>query len=580
MKGGGCMAITKPTILCVDDQPEILNFLEAMLLPKAYEVIKAENGLEALEKLNEQRVDLVILDVKMPKMDGFEACRRIKEDDRYRNIPVVMITGITANKERIKGIEAGAEDFISKPFDPEEILARIKMLLKAKSIDKRRIGELFVDMGFINEEQLQKALTIAEEQNIKVGEALYTMGALDKDHIYWVLSNQMNMNYLELSPEMIDKELIIQFSIDTLEELLCLPLYETAEEIHFAISDPTDQQIVKKIKSLRPEKTVQLHLALPEKIMDILNLYKGKLLQPQICKPIQSEEEGVYPLPAKSIESQRSLQMDSDWSHLVDVLLSMSQGESYWFYRMSHECRLISRRGETSETVHEYPEEIYLLLKERLEEKMTSPTSGGEKQLFLEERSTRRQGAFKLWEGDFLNRDMTRIERIPAFSQKEFMMSHPKAPGLIKDLQQLFREHQRLLIGGRETLNVKQCCYSLLLETETPTHFPPPFFIEKEIELYFSKAAQLSAAHFDPVRLLTQFKGMPIPFLFYETESSEMPPEEKNLSQMLSGSFNNIILYVPFSTPEIMRKTLSGRDDWHRAGFKALFFSPCQLESI
>src|SRR4030042_4848642 len=149
-------------------------------------------------------------------------------------------------------------------------------------------------MGFINEEQLQKALRVAEEQNIKVGEALYSMGALDKDHIYWVLSNQINMNYLELSPEMIDKELIIQFSIDTLEELLCLPLYETMGEIHFAISDPTDHKSVRKIKSLKPEKTVQLHLALPDKIMDILNLFKGKCLQPQLYKPIQSEEKYVY----------------------------------------------------------------------------------------------------------------------------------------------------------------------------------------------------------------------------------------------------------------------------------------------
>jgi DNA-binding response OmpR family regulator len=574
------MATTIPRILCVDDQPEILNFLEAMLLLKGYEVIKAENGEEALEKLKEERVDLVILDVKMPKMDGFEACRRIKEDDCYRNIPVVIITGLTANKERIKGIEAGAEDFISKPFDPEEILARIKMLLKAKSIVKRRIGELFIEMGFINEEQLQKALKVAEEQNIKVGEALYSMGALDKDHIYWVLSNQMNMTYLELSPEMIDKELIIQFSIDTLEELLCLPLYETMGEIHFAISDPTDHQIVKKIKSLKPEKTVQLHLALPEKIMNILNLFKGKFLQPQLYKAIQSEEKYVYHLPTKIIESQEISKIESYWGNLVDVLLSMSQGESYWFYRMPHECQLISQRGKTSETVHEYSEEIYFLVKKRLEEKMTSQNSEGEKQLFLEERSTGRQGAFKLWEGDYLNRDMIRIKRIQAFSQKEFMMSHPKVPGLIEDLQHLFSEHHRLLMGGREKLFVKQCCYSLLKENETPASFPPPFFIEKEIEIYFPKAAQLSAYQFDLVNLLKQFKEMPIPFLFYESECSEMTLDEKNLSTILSGAYNHIILYFPFTSLGGMKKALSVRHDWHRAGFKALFFSPYQLESI
>lgn len=574
------MATTAPKILCVVDEPEILKFLEGVLVPRGYEVIKAENGEVALEKLKEERIDLVISDVRMPKMDGFEVCRRIKEDDRYRNIPVVLITGSTANKERIKGIEAGAEDFISKPFDPEEILARIKMLLKVKALHEKRLGELFVEMEFINEEQLQKALKVAEEQNIKVGEALYSMGALDKDHIYWVLSNQMNMNYLELSPEMIDKELIIQFSIDTLQQLVCLPLYETMGEIHFAISDPTDHKIVKKIKSLKPEKAVQLHLALPEKILGILNLFKGEFLQPQLNKSIQYEEKYVYHLPTKIIESQEISKIESYWSNLVDVLLSMSQGESYWFYRMPHECRLISQRGKTSETVHEYSEEIYLLIKKRLEEKMTSHNPEGEKQLFLEERSTSRQGAFKLWEGDYLNRDMIRIERIQAFSNKEFRRSHPKVPGLIKDLQHLFNEHHCLLMGGGERLFVKQCCYSMLMENETPSNFPPPFFIEKEIEIFFPKAVQLSAYQFDLVNLLKQFKERPIPFLFYESEFSEITLDEKNLSKILSGAYNHIILYFPFTSLGGMKKALSGRHDWHRAGFKALFFSPYQLESI
>ena len=132
------MIDTRPRILCIDDEPEILKFLEAVLVPKGYEVIKAENGEEALEKLKEERVDLVISDVRMPKMDGFELCRRIKGDERYRDIPVIIITGLTETKDRIKGIEAGAEDFISKPIDQAEVLARVKMLLKGKNFQERR----------------------------------------------------------------------------------------------------------------------------------------------------------------------------------------------------------------------------------------------------------------------------------------------------------------------------------------------------------------------------------------------------------------------------------------------------------
>lgn len=131
------MTTPKPRILCVDDEPANLKLLEAFLVPRGYEVITAVNGREALERINEQGADLVLLDVMIPEMNGFEICRKIKEDEKYRNVPVVMITALRSKEDRIKGIEAGAEDFISKPFDQAEVLARIKMLLKIKNLNDR-----------------------------------------------------------------------------------------------------------------------------------------------------------------------------------------------------------------------------------------------------------------------------------------------------------------------------------------------------------------------------------------------------------------------------------------------------------
>ena len=124
-------------VLCVDDEPLNLSLLEAMLSPRGYEVVMAENGPEALEKIGAEQIDICLLDVMMPGMDGFEVCRRIKSDDPQRNIPVVMITSYADLKNRIRGIEAGAEDFISKPFDSSEVLARIKMLLHVKSLNEQ-----------------------------------------------------------------------------------------------------------------------------------------------------------------------------------------------------------------------------------------------------------------------------------------------------------------------------------------------------------------------------------------------------------------------------------------------------------
>jgi len=570
------MITTKPRILCVDDEPEILKFLEAVLVPKGYEVIKAENGEEALQKLKEQRIDLVISDVKMPKMNGFEVCRWIKEDERYRNIPIIIITGLAAKEDRIKGIETGAEDFISKPIDPAEVLARIKMLLKVKALHERRIGELFIEMGFITEQQLQKALKIAKEQNIKVGEALYSMGALDRDHIYWALSNQLNMNYVELSPEMIDRELVKQFSIDILEQLQCLPLYETTGEIHFAIAEPTDQKIVKKVKSLKLGKAVQLHLALPDKIMDILNFFKTEFSsQPQIQKKVQPEERYVPPRSPKAIESH---EISGDF---VAALLSMPQGERYWFYRTPREYRLISQKGEKFETLHEYSQETYHLIKRQLKQNMTSQDLGKETEWLLQEKSSGRQGTFRLRRTNCLGRDMIQIERIPTFSQEEFMLSHPQAVALIGDLQPLFNKHHRLLIGGKERLFVKQCCYLLLKENGHPlSDFPPSFFIESKMEMYFPKVAQLSVDQFKLTNLLEQFKGTPIPSVFYETESSGITSDEKNLFNILSGIFKNIILYLPFDSFEAMEKTLSLPQGGYQAGFKAIFFDQYQWKSI
>ena len=124
-------------ILCVDDEPPNLSLLEAILSPRGYEVVSAVNGPEALEKIRTERIDICLLDVIMPGMDGFEVCRLIKAEDLYRNVPVVMITSHADQENRIRGIEAGAEDFISKPFDSTEVLARIKMLLHVKSLNDR-----------------------------------------------------------------------------------------------------------------------------------------------------------------------------------------------------------------------------------------------------------------------------------------------------------------------------------------------------------------------------------------------------------------------------------------------------------
>ncbi|MCG6550920.1 MAG: response regulator [Candidatus Magnetominusculus sp. LBB02] len=129
------MTDRKPVILCVDDEPLNLKLLNTILLHKGYDVKMAADGRAALKIVDAERVDLILLDIMLPEMDGFAVCRQIKEDERFKTLPVIMITALSDTESRIKGIEAGAEDFISKPFDAAEVLARIKMLLKMKGLN-------------------------------------------------------------------------------------------------------------------------------------------------------------------------------------------------------------------------------------------------------------------------------------------------------------------------------------------------------------------------------------------------------------------------------------------------------------
>ena len=121
-----------PKILIVDDNKENIDLIAYFLKPQNYTLVTAMDGLEALEKVEKERPDIILLDIMLPKMDGFQVCERLKKDPATRFIPIIMITALKELKDKIRGLEVGADDFISKPFENVELLTRVKSLLRIK----------------------------------------------------------------------------------------------------------------------------------------------------------------------------------------------------------------------------------------------------------------------------------------------------------------------------------------------------------------------------------------------------------------------------------------------------------------
>jgi putative two-component system response regulator len=125
---------TRPRVLLVDDRPENLEILAGLLEPLGYILEQASDGQEALEAALAVPPDLILMDVSMPRMDGLAACRALKTDERTALVPIVLVTGQSAREDRIRGVAAGCDDFLTKPVDAEELLARTRNLLRTKAL--------------------------------------------------------------------------------------------------------------------------------------------------------------------------------------------------------------------------------------------------------------------------------------------------------------------------------------------------------------------------------------------------------------------------------------------------------------
>ncbi|MCF7862231.1 response regulator [Candidatus Woesearchaeota archaeon] len=193
----------KPTILIVDDEPHIVDLVKLSLDSANYNFTEAYSGIDALEKVFTQLPDLIILDLMMPGMDGYEVCKRLKQNTVTENVPILILSAKSKFEDKMEGVEVGADEYITKPFDPKELVSQVRLLVSDNTphIEHNHITNLPAKKLLIKE--INKRLSGTEEFNIvkididnleKINARLNHQTGVDILHIF---GNFLSMKYGE-----------------------------------------------------------------------------------------------------------------------------------------------------------------------------------------------------------------------------------------------------------------------------------------------------------------------------------------------------------------------------------------------
>ena len=248
----------KAVILVVDDQEQNIELLEAYLLPQGYEVVKATNGKDALMLLSGNRIDLILLDVMMPEMDGFEVTRSIRRETSNRFLPIILVTALRETEDRVEGIEAGCDDFISKPVDKSELLARVRSLLKIKAYNDL-LGDYRKELEFDIAKRMGELTHSSEKSKESTLETIHRLaGAAEYRDRHAAAHNRRMSRYAAFVARRMG------LGDDTIENILF------ASGLHDLGMAGVPDSIVSKPDRLDPEErqAMMLHCAIGARILD------------------------------------------------------------------------------------------------------------------------------------------------------------------------------------------------------------------------------------------------------------------------------------------------------------------------
>ncbi|MFA6217819.1 MAG: response regulator transcription factor [Candidatus Omnitrophota bacterium] len=161
--------VLKRKILIVEDEKELVKLITFHMAIAGYDVLSAKNGIEALEVCETQKPALIILDIMLPRIDGWEVCRRLKLNPQTRHIPIIMLSALSEIEDKLKGFDLGTDDYVTKPFSPRELVVRVKRVL-ARSENKEsvlktiRIGSLEIDKENFEIKRNDQQITFTEKE--------------------------------------------------------------------------------------------------------------------------------------------------------------------------------------------------------------------------------------------------------------------------------------------------------------------------------------------------------------------------------------------------------------------------------
>jgi len=238
-------------ILIVDDELEFNTILQVRLNASGYEVVTAKDGEEGLEKVESEKPDLIVLDVMMPKIDGFEVCSTLKNDVRYNKIPIIFLSAMAQVNDFEMGKKVGADDYIAKPFETPDLIAKIEDLLKKPSSDKREdilrkkeklLGKMFIEKGLVTEKQVQAVVQKQGRLTNKklLGEMFVEKGLVTEDDLFMTLAEQFGIEFMKLADEKIDWDLPTGFPSSFIIKHRCIPSRIDEETIRLIIANPLD----------------------------------------------------------------------------------------------------------------------------------------------------------------------------------------------------------------------------------------------------------------------------------------------------------------------------------------------------